>query len=149
MRGAPPGGGTRTGLGVAGEAANHAAKGRPGPGRARGVPGRVGSSLRRQLPPSNSFSISSRLDVPDAEPRPQRGPEWRRAHRLSRGPWDPEDDSQGRSHCLQAVLSLRGAQTPWTRRWGQRLALGVSLVQVPNGGAYSPGQLQPPVPTSP
>lgn len=122
-------------MGVVGDAVGHAAKGRPGPGRARGVPGRVGSSLRRQLPSSSSSHISSRLDVPEAELSPQRGPEWRRAHRLSRGPWDPDDDGQGRSHCLQAVLSLRGAQTPWTGRWGQRLALGVSLVQVPNGGA--------------
>lgn len=134
--GRPSGGGTGTGVTVAGEAASHAAKGRPGPGRARGVLGRVGSgpacgaSCRPPAPP-NRTRVSSRLDVPEAEPRPQRGPEWRRAHRLSRGPWDPEDDGQGRSHCLQAVLSLRGTQTPWTGRWGQRLALGVSLVQGP------------------
>ena len=135
--GRPSGGGTGTGVTVAGEAARRAAQGRRAQeGRAGfwiGSGPACGASSRPPAPPRRT-RVSSRLDVPEAEPRPQRGPEWRRAHRLSRGPWDPEDDGQGRSNCLQAVLSLRGTQTPWTGRWGQRLALGVSLVQVPNGG---------------
>lgn len=48
----------------------------PKDGRAqegRGVPGQVGSSLRRKLPSSSSSRISSRLDVPEAELGPKGG----------------------------------------------------------------------------